>query len=127
LIDPEDLMRTRLLASTLALVTLMFSVPLLVPSALAATAEEKCINALNKDFWKASSAQAKENATCIKDAQTGKLGATTAQDCLGLDRKGKVEKAIVKAFVDDLNRCSVPPNFGPLDGQGGAERAWRRS
>ncbi len=96
---------------------------MLVPTVHAATDEEKCINALNKDFWKASSAQGKENASCMRDAQTGRLGATTAQDCLTLDRKGKVDKAIVKAFVDDLNRCSVPPTFGPVDGQSGAERA----
>ncbi|MDG2304375.1 MAG: hypothetical protein P8R42_06915 [Candidatus Binatia bacterium] len=93
----------------------MFSLPVLVPSALAATAEEKCINALNKDFWKAPSARAKGNATCMKDAQTGQLGLTTAQDCLELDRKGKVDKSIVKASVDvlageeceDDNDCSA--------------------
>lgn len=106
-----------------AFLTLFLVGAVVAPTASAATAEEKCINALNKDFWKAASAQGKENASCMRDAQTGKLGATTAQDCLTLDRKGKVDKAIVKAFVDDLNKCAVPPSFGPLDGQTGAERA----
>ncbi len=116
-------MRARFLSSALVLLasaTLGFA---FASTAWAATDEEKCINALNKDFWKASSAQAKENASCLRDAQTGKLGTTTAQDCLELDRRGKVDKAVVKAFVDDLNRCGVPPSFGPLDGQSGAERA----
>lgn len=114
-------MRVRLLLAT----ALTFGLSSLVSASpsFAASAEEKCINALNKDFLKASSTQGKENASCMRDAQNDKLGATTAQDCLTLDRKGKVGKAVVKALVDDLNLCGVPPSFGPLEGESGAERA----
>ena len=107
----------------LASVSTAFCFLLMASAAHAATAEEKCINALNRDFLKAASTQGKENASCLRDAQTGKLGATSAQDCLTLDRKGKVEKAIFKAFADDANLCLTPPSFGPIDGQAGAERA----
>jgi len=52
--------------------------------------EQKCINALNAGWLGVLKAQNKDTGACLKDVAAGKA---SLDECLGMDRKGKVAKA----------------------------------
>jgi hypothetical protein len=66
----------------------------------AATADEKCVNNVNKGAAKVAKAQGKENSSCIKNAGKGKL-TTTIEACLTADLKNKVSDTIGKIKTGD--------------------------
>ena len=78
-------------------------------------AQQKCINALNKNFAKVAKTQGKDNCSCIKDFAKGQslTPAATLEACLTADRKGKVAKAKSKTVSDETKNCAAStPNFG---------------
>jgi pimeloyl-ACP methyl ester carboxylesterase len=77
--------------------------------------QQKCIDALNKNFAKVAKAQGKDIDKCIKDGSKDKLENPTIEDCLTADNKQKVSKAKGKT-VDAFNsKCDETPDFGPSD------------
>lgn len=76
------------------------------------SAQQGCINALNKSGGKVAATQGKENSSCIKDASKGKLVGINAEQCLTADRKGKVAKATGKATDSQTKKCTEAPDFG---------------
>jgi cysteine-rich repeat protein len=80
--------------------------------------QQKCINALNKNFAKVAKAQGKDVIKCIKDYAKGKslAPATSLEGCLTADRKGKVAKAAGRTDSDEITRCTATaPDFGVTD------------
>lgn len=75
---------------------------------LQTSAQQKCINTINKDIAKVAAAVGKRNIACVKAA--ARAEATPA--CLLGDPKGKIAKARAKTSADQLERCPVPPAFG---------------
>ncbi len=73
------------------------------------SAQQKCINALNKSGVKVSSAQAKEGSRCLGAAAKGME--PDAQGCLTGDAKGKVGKAETGTVTAD-GKCTTAPSFG---------------
>ena len=78
------------------------------------TAEQKCVNALNKDVAKLASVQGKANVACLKNAGTGKLPSGQSADaCLRADTKNKLSAAQSKVAEHYADLCVVdPPAFG---------------
>jgi cysteine-rich repeat protein len=77
------------------------------------SAEQKCVNALNKGLRKVSRAQAREFLGCERDESQGDLGAMTIEECVAADRKEKVAKATSKVSEDGARNCDeVSPPFG---------------
>ncbi len=78
--------------------------------------QQGCVNALNRNLAKLASASGKELCACIKDAAKGKkefdptdpghVPDLSLRGCVELDRKGKVAKAKVRTFADDLKKCA---------------------
>ena len=54
---------------------------------------QACVNAMNKGAAKVSSAQAKENTGCIKQAARQEPAGTGAEACLVADSRGTLERA----------------------------------
>jgi cysteine-rich repeat protein len=76
------------------------------------SAQQGCINTLNKSGQKVAQTQGKDNSACIKDAGLGKLPmGMTAEQCLTADRKGKVAKATGKTTDGQLKKCTENPDF----------------
>ena len=79
--------------------------------------QQKCVNEMNKNGAKVNKAQLKENGTCLKDFQKGKL--TTSFDaCITADRKGKIDQAQDKTVVGEAKKCAtllLPPPFAYTD------------
>lgn len=75
------------------------------------TAQQKCINKLNKDGAGVAKAQGKENATCVKKAGKNQLTGT-AQACLTADTKLKVQGKKDKTVADQAAFCGTTPNYG---------------
>jgi hypothetical protein len=84
------------------------------------SAQQLCINTMNKNLLKVASKQGKENDSCLKNgAKKGGL----IEDCLTADGKGKVGKAMQKTVADFGRKCvgtdqtgaSVFPDFGVSD------------
>ena len=73
-------------------------------------AEQKCVNAMNKDGQKVDNKQLKENEKCLADFQKGKL-AGNIETCLTADLKNKVGKAQEKTAKDDAKLCNPAPAF----------------
>ncbi len=74
--------------------------------------QQKCINALNKNFAKVAKTQGKDNCSCIKDFAKAKLTGTI-ESCLTSDLKGKVAKAKSKTESDESKNCAASrPDFG---------------
>ena len=73
------------------------------------SAQQKCINALNKSGLKVAATQAKEAKGCLGAAAT-ELG-TDAQACLTADAEGKIAKAQAGTVATE-GKCTTPPNFG---------------
>ena len=73
------------------------------------SAQQKCINALNKSGVKVALTQAKEGSRCLGAAAKG-LEAD-AQACLTADAKGKVGKAEAGTVSAD-GKCTTAPSFG---------------
>jgi hypothetical protein len=67
-------------------------------------AQQKCLNAVNKDGAAVARTQGKENVACLKGAGT--------QLCLTADAKSKVLKAKNKTAADATKSCGTPPDFG---------------
>jgi cysteine-rich repeat protein len=77
--------------------------------------QQKCINALNKNFAKVAKAQSKEIYTCIKDAARARLAGTIEQ-CLTADRRRKVARAKSQTSSDEAKYCSrILPDYGCTD------------
>ncbi len=74
------------------------------------SAQQGCINALNKAGSKVAATQAKENAACLKNAGAG--NEPDAQGCLIADAKLKVAKAKSKTDDADAKKCATAPDFG---------------
>jgi len=84
--------------------------------------EQKCISGLNSKGAGVAKAQGKLNGSCIKTLASGKvdkLGADTADQCIGADPKGKVAKA--QAKTDKAAGKSCDPAMPPAYGFAGAE------
>lgn len=75
------------------------------------TAQQKCLNLLNRDGAAVAKQQGLESVACVKGAAAGKLTGT-AQACLTADAKGKVQKKKDKTASDDGKLCTVAPGFG---------------
>ncbi len=73
---------------------------------------------MNKDGQKVDLKQLKENESCIKGHQKGKLG-TSIEACLVGDSSQRVAKAEAKTLKDDAKLC-VPLNPAPSFGYAGA-------
>lgn len=67
--------------------------------------EQKCVAAMAKNFGKVAKAQNRDNSGCLKDAGKDARGGVSADECLGADRKGKVQKAGLKTASDMSKRC----------------------
>ena len=67
-------------------------------------AQQKCLNAVNKDGAAVARTQGKENVACLKGAGT--------QVCLTADAKSKVSKAKSKTTADASKSCGTVPSFG---------------
>jgi len=81
------------------------------------SAEQRCVNALNKGLRKVSKTQAKEFLSCIADHAKGTLGAMTIEQCAAADRKSKLAKATSKVSDSDARDCAtVSPPFGATGG-----------
>jgi hypothetical protein len=72
--------------------------------------QQRCINKLNKDGAAVAKAQGKENVACLKSAGKNTL-VGTAQGCLTLDPKLKVQKKKDKTVADDAKFCTAAPSF----------------
>jgi cysteine-rich repeat protein len=91
--------------------------PTPLPTAPLTKAQQACVNEMNKNGAKVNKAQLKENETCLKDHQKGKL-TTTFEVCTTDDRQEKVDKAQDKAVLGEAKKCSslaVPPPFAYTD------------
>lgn len=70
------------------------------------SAEQKCINKINKDMIKVQAAQGKLNAGCVKDAvKTG----SDAENCINADAKNKVGSKAAKTVSDEQKKCLIDP------------------
>jgi hypothetical protein len=72
------------------------------------------VNKLNRDGQVVERAQIKENESCVKLFQKGRL-VGTVEDCLTADSRGKVQQAKGRTVADDLRLCAwldPPPPFG---------------
>lgn len=81
-------------------------------------AQQKCINAMNKNGTKLNETQCTENRACIKDFGQGRLGVLTAEDCLTADRLGKILKREGKTSAHEGDFCTTPgvvPDFAKMD------------
>ena len=77
------------------------------------SAQQKCINKINKDGIKVEAAQGKENVECVKRANNDELtGPADAEACLTADQRLKVSKKQGKTTADDAKFCAAAPNFG---------------
>src|SRR5581483_9285021 len=75
------------------------------------TAQQKCLNAINKDGTLVAKAQGKANVNCLKGAGKGMLTGT-AQACLTADPKAKVQTKKDKTTADQTKFCALAPGFG---------------
>lgn len=73
--------------------------------------QQKCLTGLNKALAKVVKAQAKLNEFCVKAATKGKE--SSAQTCVLVDPKGKVQKASEKAMKTDEKKCQKSPDQLP--------------
>jgi hypothetical protein len=75
------------------------------------SAQQACINKLNKAGAGVAKAQGKEHVSCLKKAGKG-LVTGTVQACLTADPKGKVQKKKDKTTADQTGSCGTAPDFG---------------
>jgi len=78
---------------------------------------QACVNAMNKGAAKVSSAQAKENTGCIKQASRQEPAGTGAEACLVADQRGKIARAHAKTLAGETRSCDVTPSFAYSSGQ----------
>jgi hypothetical protein len=79
------------------------------------SAQQTCINELNKGLAKVAKTQGKDIGKCIKDGSKGKLGAQSIEECLTADNKGKVDKAKQKTLSKAGPKCTAAPSVGAND------------
>jgi pimeloyl-ACP methyl ester carboxylesterase len=96
------------------LAALLFAIAAALWSSVAAaqvqdSAQQKCINGLNKSGLKVAATQAKEGQGCLGAAAKGVE--LNAQACLTADAKGKVAKAQAGTDAAD-GKCTTTPSFG---------------
>ena len=75
------------------------------------TAQQACLNKLNKDGAGVAKAQGKEQTSCLKKAGKSQLTGT-AQACLTADEKGKVQGKKDTTTADQAGSCATAPDFG---------------
>ncbi|MFP6663752.1 MAG: DUF4215 domain-containing protein [Deltaproteobacteria bacterium] len=77
--------------------------------------QQKCLGSQVSYIGKIIKTQAKENATCVKNAGKGKLDGQTLDECLTADNKGKVAKVETKLTTHqtdpDKGKCLSEPDF----------------
>jgi cysteine-rich repeat protein len=76
------------------------------------SAQQGCINTMNKSGQKVVATQGKDNSACVKDAGASKLTGMNAEQCLYADRKGKVAGASAKTVTGETSKCTETPSFG---------------
>lgn len=76
------------------------------------SAQQKCLNAINKDGAAVAKTQGKESIGCLKSAGKGVLTGPAVQACLTADAKGKVQKAKDKTSADQTKNCGTAPTIG---------------
>lgn len=77
------------------------------------SAQQLCINTLNKGGQKVATIQGKNNSKCIKDAGLSKLpSGIDITECLNGDLKGKVNNATLKTIELEGLKCTEAPDFG---------------
>lgn len=84
--------------------------------------EQKCVSTGNKGLAKLMKTQAKQNASCVKNAAVGKL-ATTIEACLTADVGGRLAKAQAAHEAKLAKACAVAPAFGSADPTGASTGA----
>ncbi len=72
---------------------------------------------MNKGAAKVSSAQAKDNSGCIKQAARLEPAGTGAEACLVADQRGKIARAQAKTLAGETRSCDVTPSFAYSSGQ----------
>jgi hypothetical protein len=77
------------------------------------TAQQKCINKINKDGDKVHEAQGGDNRACVKSFGKGSL-MTSGEACLVADTKGKNAKTTGKTLAAEMSFCTGggTPDFG---------------
>lgn len=107
---------TRVLVAAIAAITLASA----ANAAEQSTAQQRCINDLNKHGSKLTREAGKNAYTCLKDAAAGKLEALggpgqeqSAQACLRNDVRGKLAKRSLSVVDRDLARCLALPEQLP--------------
>lgn len=72
------------------------------------TAEQSCVNEMNKNLAKVGKALGKDIGKCIRDGAKDKLGVLSAEDCLTADRQQKVTEAKDNTIARYAERCAGP-------------------
>ncbi len=76
------------------------------------SAQQGCVNALNKTGAKVAATQGKAISSCIKAAAKDKLVEPTVDACFTADTKGKIAGAEQKTTDAQASKCSAPfPTF----------------
>ena len=91
--------------------------PTPIPTSGLTESQQACVNEMNNDGQKVNRMQLKENETCLKDYQKGKL-TTSFEVCTAADRRGKVQKAQDKLVSGEYRKCdrlAEPPPFAYTD------------
>ena len=75
--------------------------------------QQACVNEMNKSGAKVNKAQLKENETCLKDHQKGKL-TTTYEVCTTDDRKNTMQQADDRTVEWEAKKCDQLPVAPPF-------------
>lgn len=93
-------------------------------SAQISKADQRCIAAFNKGLRTVTKAQGGVIKKCLLDYASGRLTASTAEDCIRNDAKGLVARAVAKAAGKAVAKCGTPlPDFGVTDIESGLTKA----
>lgn len=78
------------------------------------SAEQDCVNGLNKRLAGVVKVQGKDSYKCLRDGARGQLGGLSVDDCLTADRRDRVAKAQQKTIATAATDCAgIAPDFGP--------------
>src|SRR5688572_24201525 len=101
----------------LSLLALLLLTPPVAASADQQDVDQRaCINALHKAGMDVAKAVARRLSDCLRAGQSGALpSGQTAQECLAADNSGRLATATARTIEAATEKCSVAPDFGPLD------------
>ena len=77
--------------------------------------EQKCVNTINKEYWRVARAQGRQILKCIEGAVRGRL-TTSVEECVAADGKSRVAKKQARLLAQEARRCTQPPSFGYTSG-----------